>query len=540
MRSVPYLVILIAFLAISISLASSQKPTPTYSDQYLVECVFNIPYFNTSEPIRMVYDQTNNRQVWNYYNGMDVFYYFFGKKISYQITPVIAIDTCQAFPSRQFAPLQSIFPTFDSTWTYQGVDVINGIKCDWWQMITINYNQTGTYNFYADAQSGDPVRFWMDGVNIIFQSHPDIYVIDYSRYVPNYANETEFQLPSLCDGVSEDGPVIGDGGIVSHVQNAFRGLKETVHRHEEIFAKFVQKFQKKYESVQERDHRKAIFLKNHNFIELFNIQGDSFSLKMNHLGDLEKQEYIKRLVPHKERPAFNGAEHVHVYDPSVPLPASVDWRTKNAVTMIKDQGACGSCWAFGSTGAIEGAWAIKTGQLVSLSEQQLVDCVWTWFGGEAVSGCNGGDAPPAFQWIINNGGIATESHYPYLAQDGYCRPTDRSSGVEIRGYVNVTMFSEDALQSAVALGPVAIGIDAAEDTFRFYSSGVYYEPKCRSGLRFLDHEVLAVGYGTLNDQDYWIVKNSWSTHWGNEGYILMARNRNNNCGVASQTVYPLV
>jgi len=262
---------------------------------------------------------------------------------------------------------------------------------------------------------------------------------------------------------------------------------------------------------------------------------------MNHFGDMELEEFHKIMMPHFERPSDNGALGLHKPVKQEDLPVSIDWRDYNAVTMIKDQGACGSCWTFGSTGSLEGAWSIKYKQLISLSEQQIVDCAWINWSSEQTMGCNGGFAAPAYTWIMMNNGIATEQHYPYLAQDGSCRPADHTSGVTVTGYVNVTQDSEADLQSAVGtIGPVAIAIDASLNSFRFYGSGVYYEPLCRSGQRFLDHEVLAMGYGSLNGSDYWLVKNSWSTHWGNEGTIMMARNRNNNCGIASQATYPIV
>jgi len=285
----------------------------------------------------------------------------------------------------------------------------------------------------------------------------------------------------------------------------------------------------------------ATFVKNHLYITLFNLEDHSFKLKMNHFGDMEREEFRKVMMPHIERPLDNGAQYIHKPAHSENIPATMDWRQYGAVTMIKDQGACGSCWTFGSTGALEGAWSIKNGQLISLSEQQIVDCCWINWPTEQTMGCNGGFAAPAYQWIIDNGGIATEKDYPYLAQDGFCRSADHASGVQVIGYVNVTKDSENDLMNAVgSIGPVAIAIDASLDSFRFYGSGVYYEPACRNELRFLDHEVLAIGYGTLNGSDYWLVKNSWSTHWGNQGLIMMARNRDNNCGIASQATYPLV
>jgi len=170
-----------------------------------------------------------------------------------------------------------------------------------------------------------------------------------------------------------------------------------------------------------------------------------------------------------------------------------------------------------------------------------VDCAWVNWDSGTDSGCDGGFAAPAFDWIMRNGGIATQEEYPYLMVDSWCLPNLTSSGVKVKGYVNVSS-SESALQHAVAtVGPVTVAIDAAHDEFEFYSSGVYYNPQCKNDLNDLDHEVLVVGYGTDEQgNDYWIVKNSWSTSWGDQGYIKMARNRDNNCGIATQANYPLV
>jgi hypothetical protein len=387
----------------------------------------------------------------------------------------------------------------------------------------------------------------MNGVNIIFDSHPDIYIINYNQYTPNYVNETEWDVPSLCNNMSAtaDKETLADTHIARRVKEFFDSIREIVSSHETLFQEFIQKFQRRYESNEERSYRKAVFLKNHNYITSWNLDPTStFKLKMNHFGDMEREEFSKIMLPKVKRPeSGNGATAIHP-PPLHPgaLPQQIDWRMDGAVTMVKDQGACGSCWTFGSTGSLEGHWKLKTGQLVSLSEQQIVDCCWMNWGsdGESTFGCNGGYAAPAFQWIQNNNGIATESDYAYLAQDGECRPSDRTSGVQVTGYVNVTSFSEDALMSAVALGPVAIAIDASLDSFRFYGSGVYYDPKCKSGLDYLDHEVLAIGYGMMSGSQYWLVKNSWSTHWGDDGYIYMSRDRDNNCGVASQATFPLV
>jgi len=221
--------------------------------------------------------------------------------------------------------------------------------------------------------------------------------------------------------------------------------------------------------------------------------------------------------------------------PEGPLADVVDWRTKGAVTPIKDQGQCGSCWAFSTTGSTEAAHFLATGELVSLSEQNLMDCS-TSYGNQ---GCNGGLMNNAFKYIIANKGIDTEASYPYTAKDGTCHFTAANVGATVAGYKNVVAGSESSLQASVAIEPVSVAIDASHNSFQLYKSGVYYESKCSSSN--LDHGVLAVGYGTTDDSaktDYWIVKNSWGTSWGTAGYIQMTRNNKNNCGIATSSSYP--
>lgn len=263
----------------------------------------------------------------------------------------------------------------------------------------------------------------------------------------------------------------------------------------------------------------------------------SYKLGMNQFGDLLPHEFAKMFNGFRgEHTARRGSTFLppaNVNDSS--LPETIDWREIGAVTAVKDQGQCGSCWAFSATGSLEGQHFLKTGKLVSLSEQNLVDCSGA-FGNQ---GCSGGLMDNAFQYIKSNDGIDTEKSYPYEAVDDKCRFKKENVGATDTGFVDIEHGSEDDLKKAVAtVGPVSVAIDAAHSSFQLYSEGVYDEPECSSEQ--LDHGVLAVGYGVENGKKYWLVKNSWAETWGDKGYIKMSRDKDNQCGIASSASYPLV
>jgi len=323
-------------------------------------------------------------------------------------------------------------------------------------------------------------------------------------------------------------------------------VSEAVHFYEvvkEEWEVFKLNHGKKYITDIEEKFRMMVFAENKHRIASHNklhAQGHkSFKMKMNHFGDLLHHEFVGlmngyRTLNHSE--PQRGSTHVMPH-PEVFLPKAVDWRMHGVVTPVKDQGQCGSCWAFSTTGALEGQHARATGKLVSLSEQNLVDCS-TSFGND---GCNGGLMDNAFQYIKANGGIDTEASYPYIGMDARCHFNRSAVGAEDTGFVDIAEGNERALKAALAtVGPVSVAIDASQASFQFYHHGVYFDENCSP--ENLDHGVLAVGYGKdrKTGEEYWIVKNSWSEAWGHDGYIYMARNRDNACGIASKASYPLV
>ena len=354
------------------------------------------------------------------------------------------------------------------------------------------------------------------------------------------------------------------------------------------FGEFVNTFNKSYATDLERAGHRDIYERNLDVIRRHNsnagASSSSWTMGINQFTDLTPAQFAAamRLGPASDTArAFAARRHgdrtrTRTPPPGPPakaLPAAVDWRAHGAVTPVKNQGACGSCWAFSATGALEGAFQIATSSLRSLSEQQLVDCS----APEGDMGCGGGKMDDAFEYILKNGGIDSEKDYPYLGLDAPCSNRTARHVAFLTGHTDVAPKSASALLAAVALGPVSVAIEADQASFQHYAGGVFDAP-CGSKL---DHGVLVVGYGADAGKDYWAVKNSWGAtpvkilqhtilsieraalpqlrpgssfllsalqfddRWGEHGYIRIARGGGADggaglCGILSMPSYPIV
>lgn len=311
----------------------------------------------------------------------------------------------------------------------------------------------------------------------------------------------------------------------------------------DLFESWCREHGKAYASESEKLARFRVFEDNLAFVENHNAAGNStYSLALNAFADLTVHEFraarlglslgVNLQLSDSTAAVGNGSRAVFQgFD--VAVPDSIDWREKGAVTQIKDQGSCGACWAFSATGAIEGINKIATGSLVSLSEQELIDCDRTYN-----SGCAGGLMDYAFNWVLKNHGIDTEEDYPFRTAESNCLQNKlKRRVVTIDGYTDVPSHNEKLLLQTVASQPVSVGICGSERSFQLYSKGIFTGP-CSTSL---DHAVLIVGYSSSNGVDYWILKNSWGTSWGMNGYMHMLRNGGTSqgvCGINMLASYP--
>ncbi|KAK8605993.1 hypothetical protein V6N13_102756 [Hibiscus sabdariffa] len=335
-----------------------------------------------------------------------------------------------------------------------------------------------------------------------------------------------------------------DMSIIDYDLN--HGLRQQISNEAQVmrmFEMWLVKHGKNYNALGEKEKRFEIFKDNLMFVQEHNSVNRTYKVGLNRFADLTNEEYrtmyLGTRVDLNTRSSRLAGGKVkskpYAFRVGYNLPEFVDWREKGAVGAVKDQGPCGSCWAFSTVAAVEGINKIVTGDLVSLSEQELVDCDNLYN-----QGCNGGLMDHAFEFIINNGGINTEEDYPYRASDNICDINRKNARVvSIDGYEDVPENDEKSLKKAVANQPVSVAIEAGGRAFQLYQSGVF-TGKCGTNL---DHGVTAVGYGTEGGVDYWLVRNSWGPNWGEYGYIKMERNvagaSTGKCGITMMASYPI-
>ena len=593
---------------------------------FQMSLLFTIPYVKLKEPFYAYVDNDQGMMTLSYYSGQDVYYYNAAENgTQKQLLPVYDKQVCFEVPTVGPNNLPPLFPDMakfsrNGKGSVTPPDGNEAILCDKWSYTggtpgskspsgNSEYikpdaeGYAGSYDFYVDEKSGLPVAFYMKGHNVaVGGSHLDEYWLHYLSYtVQDTPIDKSIFSPPLglqCHNANNPlGPTRNELSTdpTSHLvrSDPADDLRMLMPHHVELrsqrFATWTSAHQKTYSSQEEAEFRSNIFHSNLRYVNAANRRGKSYSLAANHLADWTKDE-LRRLNGRihadaysqqsngrslADQPDYTGQCTQHVMSTS-PLPASRDWRIEGGpqntgiVQPPKDQGTCGSCWTYGVTGTIEGQMAKKTGVLVDMSEQSIMDCTWA-AGNHA---CAGGMDYAAYGWLLlkNDGQVASAADYGAdMNQNGFChfainnedqgvknplvvnpltgKTVTASATIESCFHVGLAWNGTvDGRKDAKALmneftdalaheGPLSIAIDATVHDFYFYNAGLYDDSTCKSGVDDLDHIVLAVGYGTMKNGDrYTIVRNSWSTHWGEEGYIRMSQD-SNVCGVATSPTY---
>lgn len=583
---------------------------------YEANMVLRMPFLpEFQQPIFAQVDSTQNKMRMSYFSGSNVFIFDAAPNAtSHSIVPVFdQLECFRKTNADEVNPLPMLFPVMDLFSRSEDKETINGVECDVWEY---SYNKTidggewnsatpdefgysGKYSFYVNAQTGAPVTFHMQGHNVVIGgSHVDEYFMDYIdiKALDTPLHDSLFVPPNgmACHDTEDPfGPTDKVSAAVTDLRTIF-SPRVTEHT-DAAFVAWSAEHGKKYATVAEAASRRQIFAQNLRYINTANTQGKSFTMKPNQFADMTPAELRQRLGRRSSAvtvdqngahfhfspkasydTVMNKGEPVSACQKYVPsgktLPKSVDWVSKNVVSMANaDQGVCGSCWAYGAVGALEGALAIKTGEFKDISQQYLMDCTWR-YGNNA---CEGGLDFMGYSWVLeqNGGKIPGYADYGmpgvggYLNVNGFCHyysETTKNPWTEkeipsvgvmdacyhVNDQWNSTtpVMSDEALVDTLLdalanVGPVSISI-AVTPEFYYYSGGIFDQPECESDIESLDHSVLATGYETLADGRVIVsLRNSWSTSWGENGYARvlakdLVKKQFNVCGVATSPVFP--
>nr|XP_057902888.1 digestive cysteine proteinase 1 [Doryrhamphus excisus] len=541
--------LLLSTSILSDSEAKAFPSLPDFGTTYHVRGMISLPYAEIREPFEAWFDLKAKSSRIDYYNGQVSTYQLGAEQswgASYKISPETTEEELNVMKCFQVngtkdeaVTPQSCLPDVQG-FQFLRMEDYGGSLCEVWQNVTTVGNKKNTYTLWvthtekrADGveDTTTPLHYEMMGYNTLLGSHFDKYLVDYKEF-SSFVDPKVFTLPEGMSCGGFPGP-----GVEHHM--LANPMKDLIHsassgHSQRIFAHFQDKFQRRYSDEREHEEREHAFVHNLRYVHSKNRAGLPFTLALNSLSDRTMAELAVMRGHKRGKTPNRGRPFPSMMYQGVKVPESLDWRLYGAVTPVKDQAICGSCWSFATTGALEGALFLKTGSLQVLSQQMLMDCSWG-FGNNA---CDGGEEWRAYEWIMKHGGIATtETYGPYMGMNGFCHVNASQLTARVRSYTNVTSGDAEALKVALFKnGPVAVSIDASHRSFVFYSHGVYYEPACGNTTDDLDHAVLAVGYGTLDGEPYWLIKNSWSTYWGNDGYILMST-KDNNCGVTTDATY---
>jgi len=538
---------------------------PELPKEYSAVIQMKMPYLSLEMPLRVLTSAATQKI--EYYNGLQVDvsnargtfkYAFNNSRRVCMYTPAQAGPTsggespAAAVRGEELAG-RSFFPDL-SQYTYQGDELVGGIMCQKFAL-DVRHGSLGTMDdhisFYWDPILSKPVRWHMHSRHVTFGSHTDEYIMDYLSFQAGAPAEADLELPAGCQQ-----PQAANVSIQIKSFLAAAGATRTVAQKGDavplLFGTFLRQYGKSY-APGEHARRQAIFERNLKLVKQLNDRhAGRASFRGNQFLDMSPEEVMRfrggkakgASLSERRLPEHSQFVRVHEASAAAELPKNFDWRTARpgSVSPVKDQAMCGSCWTYGLTEPIESIQAIRTGRLVELSEQFVVDCTWTNGTAGANSGCDGGNSDVGALEIIRKfGGVipSAAAYGSYLSVDGFCKDTRLMEvGAKITGWVDVKKRDEPGLlQALVSQGPISVGIMVPEEML-FYDSGVLKVESCKHDEGQIDHAVVLTGFGTdEHGTDYYTIRNSWSTYWGDQGYIKVARGEQD-CCISCEAGFP--
>jgi len=512
---------------------------PTSLDAYYVAFEEDVPYVRNYQEVGLTYEF----QFWRnkakgmqkmVRNGVETTITRLDLGLEYVITVFNNGEICTASSKESTSDaLTDVLPDLSNTdeWVFIGEEDINGeATLHYLQTVPVAYkfgNYTFKYNFFTTASS--PVKLDSMGTNFYGGSHYDSYVASFTKFEAGEPDDSVFDIPESCKGVKPE-----EANDLSYHTYAAKAGRKPVNKSE--FHARMQQFSSINKMVKEWDH-----------------VGTGYKLEVNRFADLLPHEMdVMRRKPkgRQLKFPFPGARNYTQQQPFHLLPATLDYRGTILDSPVKDQASCGSCWTFGTIASIETAYARQTGKQQLFSEQALLDCVFNCDDSGCNQACNGGFQDTAYNYMLANAQpvIQTEQDYPYEGIGNRCRvDNNTASPVRLKEWVQVNAQGNPNLlkEALMFYGPMTVSLDAKPKDMYFYKEGIFASPECKTSADTLDHVVIVSGYGRSPEGvEYWIVKNTWSSNWGQDGYVYIAIDPpfkdgkwNNDCGIGTQAIF---
>ncbi|XP_018495733.1 cathepsin S [Galendromus occidentalis] len=525
-----------------------------FPDEYTVTGRLILPHSDIEEPFAARCDGRSRKCRIDYYDGAMKTFQLGSELFRIHWTPnpethapeencrTVTLSDSEALEAKGVLPDPSEYEFARSEYCYAEASVwlrgVPYVDCDRYEWSSWYRDHASDHVLWVakNAEGNSvPVRYRMSGKDDILKSQYDEYEVIYDTYSAGPVDSRAFEVTSATSQPCLESSEAPEPSVPLFFNPIQEFVRHNASHVDEYFAKFKKHHGKDYRFAAEERQRRHNFRHNVRYVNSMNRRNLSYALKLNERADSAREELGTHggCLRRASRRFFGRDFSPEECRNDQILPDHVDWRLEGAVTPVKNQGTCGSCWSFAVIAHLESQYFLNNGKenLTRFSEQQLVDCSWDFSN----TGCSGGSIESAFSYVKEYGLFTDEQYGPYREEEGKCRDTVTGTEPTISTLEGFNAIGgKECLRNYIALkGPIAVAIDASSPSFVYYSHGVYKNPACG---RDLNHAVLAIGYGELNGEPYWLIKNSWGDIWGSEGFMLISQ-ENNTCGIEDELSY---